>query len=215
CHAGRVERRSGTLDGLGSPGTSDKTTGSRFPGQNGAVDRRLDADASASCMVKARIARRLPYAITLRKAHSCRANYRPRADRVTDATGTPRMSSLGSTTVGEQLGQVHRLYAGKVVELRTAREAIREDDRLRRGLPYGGPQLMLCNGDRHLGVPLLDAEVAREPTASAQALHGGSGTFEQGRVRTPAEHRGVVAVRLRHDLGARQGGWRPVVRSEE
>ena len=63
--------------------------------------------------------------------------------------------------------------------------------------------------DRHLVVPLLDPEVAREATAAADPRDGGAGLREQRGIGLPADDGVVVAVRLGHDLDPGEVGRRP------
>ncbi len=56
----------------------------------------------------------------------------------------------------------------QLLQLRTAREAVRQNHRVLRGLPHRRQQLFLRAGRRHLVMPLLEAEVARQPAAAAR-----------------------------------------------
>ena len=54
---------------------------------------------------------------------------------------------------------------------------------------YGGQQVVLGHRDRHLVVPLLDAEVAGQAAAAADPRHRGAGLREQARRRSPSRAR--------------------------
>src|SRR5512132_3336831 len=60
---------------------------------------------------------------------------------------------------------------------------------------------------------LLNAEVAGQSAAPADSSHCRTGRRQQGRIGLPADHRGVVAVRLDNQLDAAEVRWRPVWRT--
>ena len=73
----------------------------------------------------------------------------------------------GVEALRQHLRQVSAVGAGQLLELGAAGEAVGEDGRTGRGLPYGGQQLFLRAGHRHVVVPAFEAEVAREAAAAA------------------------------------------------
>ena len=71
-------------------------------------------------------------------------------------------------------------------------------------------QVGLGDRDGDVVVPLLHPEVPGQPAAAGDPGDGRPGPAQQPLVGVPAEHRRVVAVRLRHDLDAGEVGRRPV-----
>ena len=100
----------------------------------------------------------------------------------------------------EQLRQVHALDAGQVVGLRAAREAVRQVDVPGGRVAQRRQQRVLRDGDRHVVVALLHAEVAGQPAAARERRELRTGVGEQSTVGGPRHHGVVVAVRL-HDRG--------------
>ena len=72
---------------------------------------------------------------------------------------------------------------------------------------------MLRYLDRHLVVAFLDPKVPGQTAAAADGRHCGPGSGEQGGIGLPADHRGVVAVRLDNELEPSEIGRRPLRRT--
>ena len=97
-------------------------------------------------------------------------------------------------------------------ELGAAREPVSENDRAGRGVANGRQELLLGDRDRHLVVPLLDAEVAGEAAAAGRARSiVAPVAVEQREVGLEAQHRRLVAVRLHDDVSCRSGRAAPAV----
>ncbi len=79
------------------------------------------------------------------------------------------------------------------------------------GPAHRGEQRRLRDRDGDVVVAALDAEVAGQAAAAPDRVDRGARLAQQRRVRAPAEHGVLVAVRLRHAGDARQVGRRPAV----
>ncbi len=110
--------------------------------------------------------------------------------------GAGRGSAPLRQAVGEELGQVGAGDVGELVELGAAGEAVGQDGGAVAGRPDRREQCGLGDGDRHVVVALLDAEVAGQAAAAADGVDRGAGLAEQGGVGVPAEDGVLVAVRL-------------------
>ena len=78
---------------------------------------------------------------------------------------------------------------------------------------HGWQQIMLGHLDRHLVVAFLHPEVAGQAAATADSGYGGPCRGKQGGIGLPAEHRGVVAMRLNDQLYVAEVWRRPVRRT--
>ena len=89
----------------------------------------------------------------------------------------------------------------------SGREPVGQDDRLP-GRAHGRQQLRLGHRDRTSSAPARCPKLPASPQHPPSRVTGGPRAAQQRAVRGPADHRGVVAVRLRHD-GAGSGPAAP------
>jgi hypothetical protein len=114
--------------------------------------------------------------------------------------------------VSEEFGEGDGPAIGKLGKLSTARETVGQHQSV--GVSgHGWQQIMLGHLDRHFVMAFLHPEVASQAAATADSGYGGSGRGKQGGIGLPAEHRGVVAMRLSDQLDVTEVWRRPISRT--